>query len=182
MSSKFIVVNDKNGGSPISLEGDINSAGVFVPAGLGVQGAAIAQSVNNRLVTDAQQAAAQSIAAQTVDGLLAAGVTVDMNAVAVTPLFTVPAGKTCIVTHVVVRNPSVSLTTASWALGFKGATFNDYAPTATHTALNASNKAIVMQPASAETIGAAADVFSANVTIQQGAPATAVFDVYGYLI
>lgn len=183
MASKVLIVNDKNGGAPIQLEGDLNSAGVFVPAGLGVQAGAVAQSVDNRLVSDAQQAALVQLAGDLEDTLLAGGISVNMNVLnGTTSLFTVPTGKTCIITRVVVRSPSVSLTLASYSFGFTAAAYADVIANATHTGLDGATKAIIISPIAAGFVmGAAAAVFTCKVNTAQGAAATALVDVYGYL-
>jgi len=52
-----------------------------------------------------------------------ATVNVDMNSGTAQTLYTVPAGLSCVISHVVVRNASTSLDTASYSFGFTGAAY-----------------------------------------------------------
>lgn len=105
---------------------------------------------------------------------------VDFNVTTKTTLFTVPPGKSCIITHMVTRAPSTSLTTASWGFGFN-ADGNDVVASATHTGLDGSTKYVLHSAKDASVLGAAADVFGVKCSIAQGAAATVAIDVFGYL-
>lgn len=101
-------------------------------------------------------------------------------------LYTVPSGKTAIITHVVVRNPSSSLASASSvAFGNNSATYNNWDSALTLAACTASTMAIVVVPttagAAAVTVCAAGTEFSMLITTGAGAACTATIDVFGYL-
>lgn len=106
---------------------------------------------------------------------------VDMNTATATTLFTVPTGKSCIITHVVVRNASTSLTTASYSFGFNSASFNDVIANATHTELTGSTLYTVLSAKVGATRGVAADTFKVLMNTLQGGVATTTMEVYGYL-
>ena len=105
---------------------------------------------------------------------------VDFNVTTKTTLFTVPLGKTCIIVHVVTRNASISLTTASWGFGFN-ANGDDVVASATHAGLTDSTKFVLHSAKDASVRGAAADVFGVRCSVAQGAAATVTIDVFGYL-
>lgn len=105
---------------------------------------------------------------------------VDMNAGATTNLYTVPAGKSCIITHVVCKNPSISLDTARWSFGFD-ANGSDCIADALHVALDGSTKYIVLKAEDGAVIGVAAGIFKIKVNTAQGAAATMDIEVFGYL-
>lgn len=104
-----------------------------------------------------------------------------MNTATATTLYTVPTGKSCIITHVIVRNASTSLTTASYSLGFNSAAFNNVIADATHTELTGSTLYTVLIAKAGATRGVAADTFKVLMNILQGGAATTTMDVYGYL-
>jgi len=105
---------------------------------------------------------------------------VNFNVTTKTSLFTVPPGKSCIITHMVTRAPSISLTTASWGFGFN-ANADDVAASATHTGLDGSTKYVLHAAKDASVRGAASDVFGVKCSVAQGAAATVTIDVFGYL-
>lgn len=105
---------------------------------------------------------------------------VDFNVTTKTTLFTVPPGKSCIVVRAVTRNPSVSLTTASWGFGFN-ANADDVVASATHTGLDGATKYVLTGAKDASVRGAAGDVFGVKCSVAQGAAATVTIDVFGYL-
>lgn len=106
---------------------------------------------------------------------------VDMNTATATTLFTVPTGKSCIVTHIVIRSASTSLTTASYSFGFNSASFNDVIANATHTELTGSTLYTVLSAKVGATRGAAADILKVLMNTLQGGAATTTIDVFGYL-
>jgi hypothetical protein len=117
----------------------------------------------------------QSILLQTTTG-------VDLNTAAATLLYTVPAGKTAIIRRVIMRNASISLTTASISFGWNSASFNNVITNATRTALTSSALYLEILPINGAAIGAAAGTFKVLVNTPQGAAATCTIDVFGYLI
>lgn len=106
---------------------------------------------------------------------------IDMNSVAETTLFTVPAGKSCVPTHFVNRAASTSLTTASWSFGFNSGTSNDVVANATHTELTGSTLYTILDAKAGSARGAAADVLRIRVNTAQGGAATMTVDVFGFL-
>lgn len=106
---------------------------------------------------------------------------VDMNTATATTLYTVPTGKSCIVTHVVVRNASTSLTTASYSFGFNSAAFDNVIANATHTELTSSALYTVLIAKIGATRGIAADTFKVLMNTLQGGVATTTMEVFGFL-
>ncbi len=92
-------------------------------------------------------------------------------------MFTVPAGRSCIVTYVNSRGPSATITTAAGGIGYN-AGGTDVAvlsmPTTTATYQITGFTALV------GTIGAAAAVLGFKTTATQAAT-TMTLDVFGYL-
>lgn len=108
--------------------------------------------------------------------------TVNMNTGTPTTLYTVPADNIAIITNVVIRGSSVSLTTASISFGWNDADYNNVIANATHTELTGATKAKVVHPDATSIRGAAADVFKVKANTLQGEAATVSIDVFGYLI
>lgn len=113
---------------------------------------------------------------------LLASVEVDMNVGTAQELYTVPDDKICIIAHIVVRDVSTSLTTASYSFGFTGAAYTDVIGNATHTELTGNTLQTILSAKVGAKVGVAADVLNLLVNILQGAPATAIVEVFGYLI
>ena len=111
-----------------------------------------------------------------------ATVNVDMNSGTAQTLYTVPAELSCIISHVVVRNASISLDTASYSFGFTGAAYTDVIADAVHNELTGATLFIILTAKAGAKLGAAADIFKLLVNTLQGAAATATIEVFGYLI
>ncbi len=108
---------------------------------------------------------------------------VNVGAIAVTALYTVPAGKTAIITRVVIRSASGTFDQVAdpiLNIGWQAVASNVVA-SATYT--TPANTTSYIQPAviAAATIGAAAEVLNFNVTTAATASTTATVDVFGYL-
>lgn len=114
--------------------------------------------------------------------LLATVAGVDMNTATPTTLYTVPTGKTAVITKVVVRNASTSLTTVSTSWGWNSASFNDWETTLVLTALTTSANFRIIPPLNGAKIGTTGQAFKALNNILQGGAATTTMDVFGYLI
>lgn len=113
---------------------------------------------------------------------LAAVTSIDMNAVASTVLYNVPIGKSCVITHVILKNASVTLDTADFGLGYDGAETDVIGHAVLGGNLSATSKFRKVEPADGAEVGQPdADVLSFGVDIVQGAPATMDVDVFGYL-
>jgi hypothetical protein len=106
---------------------------------------------------------------------------VNMNSAAAQTLFAVPTGFSCIISHVIVRNASISLNTASYSFGFTGAAYNDVIANATHTELTGATLYTILIAKVGAKVGTASAVFSTIMNTLQGVAATTTMDVYGYL-
>ena len=195
---KYILVYDKYGGAPYQMPASVNSSGqldtggALAIGGLSSSTTGVTDSTDKRFVTDAELAAASDLATNKTNFdkmlagtfmpvLLAANVAVDLNVDPEQTLYTVPAGKTCVVTAIVVRAASISLTTASFSIGFNAGTDNDVVADATHTELTGATLFTQLSPKTGAKLGAAADVLALKNNTKQGAAATARVDVIGYL-
>lgn len=103
---------------------------------------------------------------------------VNLNVNTKTTLYTVPAGKTLIVTKVVVRAASTSLTTAEFGLGFN-ANADDVIAVAIHSELTGATLFTLIPPKNGAIRGAAADVFGVRCNVVQGGAATCTIEVWG---
>ena len=115
------------------------------------------------------------------DKKLATKTGISMNAVAATPLFTVPEGKTCIITHVVIRNASIALDTADFGFGYAAGETDVIQHGTLGTGLTAVTLYRVLEAKDGAIKGVAADILKIGVDIAQGAAATMDVDVFGYL-
>ncbi|MEK6282045.1 MAG: DUF2341 domain-containing protein [Acidobacteriota bacterium] len=114
------------------------------------------------------------------EGLLSTTAAVNLNTATATTLYTCPpaAGTTCVITKVVIRNASTSLTTASISFGWNSAAFDNVIANATHTELTGSTLYTVLNAKVGAAVGAAEGVFKVQANTLQGA--TATIDVFGY--
>ena len=125
---------------------------------------------------------------ETACGLLRSTPGVDLGTVAATDLYTVPAGKICVVHYVVIRLVSGDVKTTVATFGETGAA-TDFVGAQTLVALNAAGSAgIIMPVPAAATVEiqeySAAEVFVIDVTTASGDGAgtpTCTVDVYGSL-
>lgn len=113
--------------------------------------------------------------------LLASVSGVDLNTATANSLYTVPSGRTCVPTHIVIRNASTSLTTVSFSIGFNSAPFNNIVADATHTELTGATLYTVLVAKAGATVGNAGDILKLLDNVLQGGAATCTVDVYGYL-
>ena len=107
---------------------------------------------------------------------------VNMNTTTATSLYTVPTGRSCLVTHVVIGSSSTSLTLASYSFGFTSAAFNDVIADATHTELTDSTLYTNLSAKVGSKVGVAADVLRVLMNTVKDSVATTTMYVYGYLI
>ena len=118
--------------------------------------------------------------ASAIEGRLAS-VSANLNVTTKTTLYTVPASKVAYITKVVVRDASTDLTTAEFGFGYDaGAT--DVIAHAAHTGLTGPTLYEVIPAKVGALEGAAAAVLGIKCSTAQGAAATAVVDVFGYLV
>ena len=112
--------------------------------------------------------------------LLASGTVNLQNADPKSSVYTVPQGKSAIVTKVVIRNPSASLADGTdFDIG-TGASCDDWVSTNDLSALTATDDCIAISPAAGFKVFAAADVFGILPVTGATADATATMDVFGY--
>lgn len=114
-----------------------------------------------------------------VEGRLSTVSGVDMNTATPTILYTCPAARTCVITRVVVRSASTSLTTASYSLGWTSAAYSDVIGNATHTELTGATLYTILTAKTGATIGNSTDTFRVLMNTLQGGAATTTIDVYG---
>ena len=115
-----------------------------------------------------------------VDSLLANSDAIDLNALAETVLFTVPAGKSCIITKVIMHTPSAAVGTASISFGFDTGDADDVIANGVRTLTGATNYEII--PAKSDAVrGATAGTFKVDVNTAEGGALTAKFAVFGIL-
>ena len=113
---------------------------------------------------------------------------VDMKTAGATTLFPVPAGKTAVITHVVIRNPSASLSGGTdYNFGGNSADFNDFRDAVDLSGITAGATVYttVTQHAGGYVVSSvlqsALDNFSINVVTGSSAACTATIDVFGFL-
>ena len=105
-----------------------------------------------------------------------------------TALYTVPTGKTCVVTHVVIHTASASMATSVVTLGIAGGSTDEFRGDVTLTNVDGTTKyAIIHQQASTRdtpdggVLITAAAVFAIEVTTADADGGTATVDVFGYI-
>lgn len=117
---------------------------------------------------------------EVAESLLAEVVGVDLDAVAETTLFTCPAGKSCIITKVIIKNADGAVATAEASFGWNTANADDVIANAQHSLTGATNYIIL--PAIDDAVrGAAAGTFKADVQTAEGGARTADILVFGIL-
>lgn len=161
-----LIFIDVNGdGSVFQMSLDVNPSGVYPsnPATI-VAGAAVQMS-----------SVAGEVLLKTTDA-------VNLNTATPTSLYTVPAGFQAVITRMVLRNASASLTTVSLSIGFNSASFNNVLANATHTELTGATLYTSLPPKAGATKGVAADILKLLCNTLQGGAATCSVDVFGYLI
>lgn len=117
------------------------------------------------------------------EGMLATVASVDLSAAGKTTLYTVPAGKTAVITRVIVRNASADISAATH--GFGGdANATDWMAAQDLTALTAADDAIMLHPSAGTLfkVYAAATAFGMKPTVAEGAADTVTVSVFGYLV
>lgn len=108
---------------------------------------------------------------------------VDVNTTTAQLVYTVPAiGAGFMVTRVVARKASTSLTTASWGLGYNNPNYDDVIASATHTELTGNTLYSVVPAKAGAVVGTSTAALYFKCSIAQGAAATMELDVYGVRI
>lgn len=120
-----------------------------------------------------------------INGVNAAGMlgsfAADFNTTSRQNFITVPTGKTLLITRIVTRGVSASLSLAVFGFGFDSLA-TDVVAAAAHAALTGSTLMAVDVPIVGAKVGAATDVFGMKCTVPQGTAATGTVDIFGYLI
>jgi hypothetical protein len=113
-----------------------------------------------------------------VEALLSSTV-IDLSLTTKQALYTVPAGQHLIVTKVIARYPSASISTADGGVGFDSGATNVSSDIGISSSMTTTSY-VIGQPAGPPTIGAAAAVFGYKETATQ-ASTTITIDTFGYL-
>lgn len=121
--------------------------------------------------------------------LLASKASVDLNTTTTeTTLYTVPAGKTCIISHIVMRNFSADSGSSTVSFGQTGAA-TDYLSTQTLTGITTSfaTQALTLRIVPNATpvvqvVYAAATVLVIKTVAAAGSTCTCTVDLFGYLV
>jgi hypothetical protein len=107
---------------------------------------------------------------------------VDLNTATNIGLYTVPTGFKCVITKVILKDPSISLTTWSGSFGFVTAAFTDVIANAAHTTLTGATIYEIVPAKVGSRIGSAAEVFTLKNNTLQGAAATCTIQVFGHML
>lgn len=107
---------------------------------------------------------------------------VDLNTATPTTLYTCPVGFQAVITRIVLRNASVSLTTVSLSIGWNSAAFNNVLANATHTELSGATLFTSLSSKAGATKGTAGDILKLLCNTLQGGAATCSVDIFGYLV
>ena len=116
------------------------------------------------------------------DTLLISVAGVDMKTAGSTTMYTVPTGKSCILTKVVVRNASGSLAGGtSYAFG-SGANYDTFVTGQSLATVTATTHVFTIRQTAVFTISAAAAVIGMKITTGATNAATATIELFGYLV
>lgn len=114
------------------------------------------------------------------EGRLSTIAAVNMNTATATVLYTSPTGLSTLITKVVVRNCSTSMTTASYSFGWEAVTFANVIANATHTELTGATLYTRLNAKTGATVGTSTGTFNVLLNTLQGGAATCTIDVFGY--
>lgn len=112
--------------------------------------------------------------------LLASIDNIDLNALGETVLFTVPAGRGCIITKVVMRNADGAVVNTLESFGWNSGDADDVIANANRTLTGATNYEITLAKSDAVR-GVATSTFKIDVNTVEGGARTCTVDVFGYL-
>lgn len=200
-NAKAIQIIDLEGGQtyfmPVEITTDnaIDTGSQLAVGGLQLTTAGVSDSTDKRFVTDqeladlvtlqplaALEAVLAALAGRTGgETLLQSNAAVDLNTATASTIYTVPSGKSAVITRVVMRLASTSLTTVSWSVGFNSASFNDVIANATHTELTGNTLFSIIAAKTGAKIGTTTQLLKLLCNTLQGGAATATVDVFGYL-
>ena len=114
-----------------------------------------------------------------IDVLLVTSGAIDLEVAQATVVFTVPAGKTCVITKVVMRSSTGACDTVKVRCQFTAA--GDVIALTAALTLTITNNCIILTPISNALMGVAAATFEVEVETVEDSAAEAIFDVWGYL-
>lgn len=185
MSDRYLLINSKTGGPAVMLEVQ-EVGGVFVISGISVSGlglttAGVTDSLNKRFVTDAELTALQALTNKATEVMLAEGVVADLNSALPTDLYTVPGGKTAIITKIIMRGATVGLDTVQCSFGYNDPDYNDLIANGGHSDLTSATLYEIVRPQVSAALGVAASVLKLQPNVLQGVAASVTVDVIGYL-
>ena len=127
-------------------------------------------------------------AKENVLALLSSTALCDLNAVAGTEksLYTVPAGKECVIDHIIMREFSAACGTAVVTFGKTGGTCDEFLGDQTLTNISGTGDYLIVSPVPNATppkaeFFTAAQVFAMEITTAEGSALTCTVDVFGYL-
>lgn len=119
----------------------------------------------------------------TADVCLARGVSVDLNSTTKQTLYTVPTGRDCIITKIVIRNASAAVTTANGGFGWDAGGSSVIAHFDIFNHLIGTGVYAIKEPdATSPVKGASTSVLGFKATTPEGSARTMVVDVFGYLL
>ena len=109
---------------------------------------------------------------------------INMQGVAATTLYTVPAGMKCVPDHILIRNVTASLAGCACTFG-QSTALTDFLPAHTLTNIDAAGEAVRLFPISATTPAlaiveyTAAEIIQMNVTVAATGAAEATVELWG---
>jgi hypothetical protein len=196
-----LIAVDPNGGEEVAIPLTVGASNKFdtgaamLVSGLGTTTAGVTDSTDKRFVTDqeladlitlqplaALEAVLALLGARTgSETLLSSTPAVNLNQDAETNLYTCATGKSCLITRVIMRLASTSLTTVSVSFGWNAGTDSDVIANATHTELTGNTLFTVLSAKTGAKVGTSTGKFSVICNTKQGAAATCTIDTFGIL-
>lgn len=119
---------------------------------------------------------------QTADVCLARAVSVDLNTGTKQTLYTVPSGRSCIVTKVIIRDASAAVTTAVGNFGFNANADDVVSGFKVFDKLTGTTVYEIMPVKTRAVKGTSTNTFGFKATTVEGSSRTMVADVFGYLL
>lgn len=201
-NNKAIALLDLDGGAVYNIpctitdDGQIDTGSNLAVGGLQLTTSGVSDSVDKRFVTDAEladlvtlqglasvEAVLAAVGALTgAETLLNSAAAVNLNTATAQTLYTVPGGKSAIITRVVIRLASTSLDTVSFSIGFNSTDFDDVIANNTHVELTGNTLYTILAAKAGAKVGTAAGVLKLKNNTLQGAACTVTVDVFGYLL
>lgn len=178
---KFFVLNDQAGSGGDQIAASLDATNAPAPT---LSTGNLQATGDKQFVTAAQQTAVATLTNIGTEQLLASVASVNMNTGTATTLYTAPTGKSVVITKVVIRKASTSLTTASISFGWNAGTDNDVIADATHTELTGNTLYTILVAKTGAKVGVQGTngTFAVICNILQGGAATVTIDVYGYFV